>query len=340
MAKGLRTFMPRMAGGLIMAVPAVIAMAGTLTGPAAAEAELRAVSMFPRGLVYTQSFLGLVEQVNARGRGLVQIRFIGGPEAVPTTQQAEALRTGVVDMIYGPGSYYPGLVPETDALIGSNISPMEQRRNGGIALLNSIHERKMNGHYLAHIDGGVSFHIYLKEPPGKSSDGGIDLNGLKLRAGPFYREFFTALGAVHVLIPAPEVYTALSRGAVDGIGWPSIGIMDFSWDQFLKVRIDPGFSQTDLGVLVNLDRWTALDPAARDLLESVAVAYEAESYQRSQALAASEDAELRARGMDVITLDAAAAQAYLATAYRSIWQRLESRDDTHYQALRALFYRE
>ena len=60
-----------------------------------------------------------------------------------------------------------------------------------------------------------------------------------MRVAPAWRDFVTGLGGTGIVIPAPEVYTALERGTVDGIGWTSIGIMDFSWDKHLKARIDP-----------------------------------------------------------------------------------------------------
>ena len=317
-----------------------LALIWSWTNPAVAETTLRAVSMFPDSLVYTQSFLTFVGKVNDKGKRIVQIHYVGGPEALPTGEQAEALRNGVIDMVYGPASFYPGLVPETDALVGSNLTPAEQRQSGGIDLLNEIHQRKMNAYYLAHVDGGLSFHIYLRDQAPTTADGGIDLTGLKLRAGPFYREFFTALGAVFVNIPAPEVYTALERGTVDGIGWTSIGVMDFSWDKHLKTRIDPGFAQTDLSVLVNLDRWRGLDDAARALLTEAALAYEQESLAAMQALAATEDAELRRRGIKVVTLADGPAKDYLAAFDRSTWQRLKGRDASNYQALRQRFVRE
>src|SRR5690606_18684594 len=123
-------------------------------GPAAAQETLRALSMQPKAVTYTQSFLKFIDKLNEAGQGVVQIEFVGGPEAIPTFDQPEAVRAGVTDMIYGPGSYYAGIVPETDALVGSNVTPMEKRANGGIDLLNSIHQEKMNVYYLGHPDGG------------------------------------------------------------------------------------------------------------------------------------------------------------------------------------------
>ena len=144
---------------------AVLMVGGSAIASAQAQETLRALSMQPTAVTYTQSFLKFIDKVNAAGQGVVQIEFVGGPEAIPTFDQPEAVREGVIDMIYGPGSYYAGIVPETDALVGSNLTPMEKRANGGIDLLNQIHQEKMNAYYLGHPDGGIQFHIYMTKEP-------------------------------------------------------------------------------------------------------------------------------------------------------------------------------
>ena len=320
-----------------------LALAVALGGlaPASAQETLRALSMLPKPVAYTQNFLKFIDTVNTAGEGVVQIEFVGGPEAIPTFDQPEAVRTGVIDMIYGPGSYYPGIVPETDALVGSNVPPMEKRANGGIDLLNQIHQEKMNVYYLGHPDGGIQFHVYMTKEPQLKDDGLPDMSGIKLRGAPIYREFFTDyLGATFVQVNVPEVYTALERGTVDGLGWPSIGVMDLSWDNFLKYRIDPGYFQTDLSILINLDRWNALSEEARQILQDTAIAWEEESYRLLQAQREQEDAEMQKRGMQVVELAPDAAEAYLNAAYEEAWNRLKERDPTHYDELRAKFFKE
>jgi hypothetical protein len=47
---------------------------------------------------------------------------------------------------------------------------------------------------------------------------------------------------------------------------------------------------------------------------------------------------MRKRGMQVIELAPEAAATYLAGAYDEAWNRLKSRDATHYDALREKFF--
>ena len=78
--------------------------AGGLAGPASAEEVLRAVTAFPAPVEFSKSFLRFVDKVNDLGEGVVRIDYMGGPEVIPPAQQAQAIRRGVVDMQYGPGT--------------------------------------------------------------------------------------------------------------------------------------------------------------------------------------------------------------------------------------------
>jgi TRAP-type mannitol/chloroaromatic compound transport system substrate-binding protein len=73
---------------------------------------------------------------------VVQIDVRGGPEAIGMFQQADAVRDGVVDMVYTPGSFYGGALPEKDALVASNLTAVEARANGGIDMIDQIHQEK------------------------------------------------------------------------------------------------------------------------------------------------------------------------------------------------------
>ena len=83
-----------------------------LTSAAFAQDTITAVHAFPESLIYTKSFLEFVDKVNAAGEGVVQIEVRGGPEAIGMFQQPDAVRDGVVDMVYMPGSFYAGALPK------------------------------------------------------------------------------------------------------------------------------------------------------------------------------------------------------------------------------------
>ena len=74
---------------------------------------------------------------------------------------------------------------------------------------------------------------------------------MRFRGQPNYNAMFKHYGIASVNIAPPEVYTALERGAVQGYGWPLWGIDDFGWDKLTKVRIDPGFYNVVVKILMN-----------------------------------------------------------------------------------------
>ena len=309
-----------------------------LTGPVLAEDVIRAVTAFPKQLAFSQSFLGFVDLVNERGEGVVRIDYIGGPEAVPQNQQMEAARRGVVDMHYGPASFHLGTMPEADAWVGSTVSAMTARENGGFDLMADAFAEKLGVTLLAQIDSGIQFHIYTVDEPTIGEDGLPDLDGAKLRSQPIYKSFFESLGAVPVSVPVPDVYTGLERSTFDGAGWPIVAIQDLSWDKFLKYRIDPGFFNTDLAIVMNPDKWEGLSQEAKDLITQVAIEYEQISYDKFQEVITSTDEKVQAEGMTVISLEGDARDQFLDAAYDSAWARMEAAGAEDYQALRDAYY--
>jgi len=114
------------------------------TSVAQAVDKVSAVHAFPEFLVYTKTFLAMVDDINARGEGIVEITVRGGPEAIAMFEQPNAVRDGVVDMVHTPGSFYGASVPEIDAMVASKVTPMEARENGGAELMDTAHQQRFN----------------------------------------------------------------------------------------------------------------------------------------------------------------------------------------------------
>ena len=319
-------------------VVSTVMFGSLLATPVWAEDTIKAVAAFPKALAFTQSFLGFIDEVNKRGEGVVKIEYLGGPEVFPQNQQMDAVKRGVADMHYGPASFHLGTMPEVDAWVGSTVSAMEARANGGFALMKEAFAEKLGVTLLAHLDSGIQFHIYTTKEPARTAEGGVNLDGLQLRSQPIYKTFFESLGAVPISVPVPDVYTGLERNSFDGAGWPIVAIQDLSWDKFLRYRIDPGFFSTDLGVVVNPAKWESLSDESRKILEEVAAEYEQTSFDAFQAMIAGTDKAVRDGGMTMITLEGDAAKAYLDSAYESAWGRMKAAGTPRYDALRAAYY--
>jgi TRAP-type transport system periplasmic protein len=316
---GPKTFV----SGCWFSVAALVACGGTASPTQAQEVTLSAVSNLPTQVFDVRDFLGYVKKVNAAGKGIVQIKYRGGPEAIPTNQQGQALRSGIVDMNFGIASFYKGIVPQVDAMVGATIDAVESRKKGDTDYLDQFWRKRINAHLLGWFGSGRGWYIYTTNKPKMNADGSIDFTGVKIRTSPSTRDFIQALGATVALIHASEVYTALERGVVNGNVFPGTGVTDYGWQKFLKWRIEPQFLQNNEVVMINLDKWNKLSQQARDLLQRVAIEYEKESMKSVEQESGMELRRLQAAGMQSIELKGDYRKKYLQTARATFWTKLE-----------------
>lgn len=323
----------------------LVAGLSLISSIAQAEDKVTAVHAFPKTLIYTKSFLSFVDKVNEAGKGVVQIEVRGGPEAIGMFQQPDAVRDGIIDMVYTPGSFYGGALPEKDAMVASNLTAVETRKNGGTELIDKIHQEKMGLKYLGWFDSGVCYNLWTRNEPKFDADGNLEVKGLKLRGNAVYNAFFTNyLGAQVIDLPTGEVYSALQRGVVDATGWTQIGLIDLKWNEFLNYRIEPCFFSTDLGVIVNMQKWNSLSDESKKIIQDVAIQHEADSVKALRAKRDEDFAALEKAGMKGVSLKGEAKAKYLAAAREKTWERMKGLMEKqpggtgNYDKLLELFY--
>ncbi|WP_369856895.1 TRAP transporter substrate-binding protein DctP [Candidatus Thalassolituus haligoni] len=277
------------------------------------KVEIRAISGFARGTAITRTFEKFVENINSDEKSPIKINLIGGPEAMPPFQIGNAVKTGVVDMILSTGAFYSNVMPAADALKLTNYSPQQLRAAGGWSKLQKIWKDGMNVHLLAFTNYGNQFHLYTNKPIESAQ-----LDGQRLRVTPIYRPFFEALGATVVQTAPGEVYTALERGVVDGYGWTMQGIFDLGWHEQTKYRVEPGFYQAEVTVMVNEGKWESLTGDQQKYLTDKAIWLESLN-DENVSINEIERQRQTETGIDVIELRGEERTRFLEVAKEAAW---------------------
>jgi TRAP-type C4-dicarboxylate transport system substrate-binding protein len=307
------------------AATAAAALAASVA--AAQETTLNAVLFVPRNTTFGEIFVRFVEHVNREGKGLVQVKLIGGPDAIPTFEQGNAVKSGVVDMASVPPTFYTNFCPECDAQILAPLQTPKLKKTPFWTMLDKYTVQKVNAHLLTAYGDGIGFHIWTNKPvPNPGS-----FKGMRLRTTPNYQPLFAALGATQVQTAPGEVLTALERGVVDGYGWPGIGMFDMGWGAHTKFRIDPSFYNVVVNVLVNHDKWKSLRQEQRAFLNRMADWLEAENVRWVAERRAADDKRLKDAGIQLVDLG----PGHRTLAYDAYWDALAKRAPEPIKELRA-----
>jgi len=293
--------------------------------------ELKVASSFPRNSIWETGFFMFVDRVNERGKGKIKLNYVGGPEAIPAFQLFDAVRSGVVDVASGVGSYLSSVVPEGDALKLSQLTPAEERANGAFDAFHKIMAQKGGVEYLGRFNTpGVHFNFYTINKVEKMED----LKGMKIRVAPLYRAFALKLGIVPVTMPHAEIFAALERGLVNGVGFGGVDFSRYGFQKFLKYVVEPQFYSNDQCILVNQASWNKLPADVKKLMQDVMLEVERDSSTAIAQEAAKERATIVSAGVQVVKLPDS--RRYLDMAYEEGWNEVVQKSPENGPQLRKL----
>ena len=303
------------------------ALAAFMSSAAAQETTLSAVLFVPPNTTFGEIFVRFIDHVNKEGKGLVQLRLAGGPNAIPTFEQGNAIKNGVVDVASVPPTFYTNLCPECDAQILAPLTTPQLKKTAFWEALQKYTGQKLNAHLLSAYGDGVNFHIWTSKPLPNNS-----FKGMRLRTTPNYAPFFETLGVSQVTTAPGEVLTALERGVVDGYGWPAIGMFDLGWGPHTKYRVDPGFYNVVVNILVNQNKWRALREDQRAFLNRMADWLEEENVRWVKERLAADDKRIKESGIQIINMG----PEQRKVAYDAYWNALAKRAPDAIKELRTL----
>lgn len=303
---------------LCMVVGMALSLTSLCQAAAAKKVTFKAVTAWPKTTWEVGNFNKFMELVKEKAEkkypGEIEIQYTGGPEVIPSNEQVEAARMGVVDMVFTTDGYYTSAVPEANALSVSMFDGWEERSRGINDFLNKLHVEKVNCTYLGRLGHNLPFVLYLMKPI-KSAD----LTGLKIRVSPTNIGFIKKLGGQPVVIPPTEVYPALERGVVDGYVFPAAVITDWGWEKLTKYIVNPGFYNGANVVLVNKNKWDQLSNPLQKLLTEALDEAARFAKQRSVDRIKEANETFKKLGIQYIDLPPAEAKKLTDAAYSALW---------------------
>ncbi|QLP97219.1 MAG: TRAP transporter substrate-binding protein DctP [Rhodoblastus sp.] len=256
-----------------LAPVAATALAAPALAQGAPKLSWRLTSSYPKSL---DTLYGLSTHVSRRVAeltdGSFQIQVFAPGEIVPALQALDAVGAGTVECAHSLGSFYVGKDPtfafETSLPFGLNTRQHIAwlTMGGGLEAVNGF-LKAYNVHSIPSGNTGAQMGGWFRKEI-KSID---DLKGLKFRIAGLGGNILARLGVVPQQIAGGDIYPALERGTIDAAEFS--GPYDdekLGFHKVAKYYYFPGWWEgtANVGLYVNLDKWTALPTAYKAALET------------------------------------------------------------------------
>jgi TRAP-type C4-dicarboxylate transport system substrate-binding protein len=273
---------------------------------------------------------GFAKDVEAASNGGIKL-VLNGPETVPGFEQLQPVAAGAFQLLFTHGIYHygtTGLAVGLDAVRGT----IAERRASGLFEALDRHYQKIGLKVIAvPLSAGTGYAFQLKSPV--SADG--DLKGKKVRGTPAYHPVIRTLGGAPVVLPIPEVYTALEKGVIDGAASPVVGLLGVKWYEVAKYLAQPSFGHTHQLFLMNLAAWNRLSDAEKKIMLEAGARMEDVWYREYDRMAEAEVKELLAKGVTVSRLGATKEKLNQVWS-EGLWDLAEKKSPNEAKELRAI----
>jgi TRAP-type C4-dicarboxylate transport system substrate-binding protein len=230
-----------------------------------------------RSLSYRAAVKPFVDQVNAAGKGLVEIEtYFSGALGKDSTRQAELVLDGTADIAY----VVTGLAPSrfSDNTVIEMPGLFRSMRESTTVFTQLVAAHALRGYEDFFVIGA-----YATEPETIHSRTPIssieDLKGKRLRVNnPGETAALQKLGAVTLLMPVNQISEAISGGRIDGAVVSTSPLVDYGIKRVATYHYLLGISGAPLVVLMNRKKFETLPDAVQELIRKFSGVWAAERF--------------------------------------------------------------
>jgi TRAP-type C4-dicarboxylate transport system substrate-binding protein len=227
----------------------------------------------PSSTAHAQLFVPWCDKINKESGGKLKCQIYPAMQLGGTPPQLfDQARDGVADIVWTVPTYQAGRFSKSEVF---ELPFMAKNSQAGSPALweyiqkNSLDEFKGTKLILTHLHDGALLHFANKQV--KTLE---QLKGLKVR-GPtrIGTKVLTALGAVPVQMPLPQVPDAMSKGVIDGAMVPWEGVPPIKLQEIAKYHLDtvvgrPKISNTIFVVAMNQAKYDGLPPELKKVIDN------------------------------------------------------------------------
>jgi TRAP-type C4-dicarboxylate transport system substrate-binding protein len=205
------------------------------------------------------------ESIDKASNGSIKIAIYPSQQLGKAFDHYNMARDGIADIAHVNPGYEPGRFP----IIGAVELPFvfANAKEGSAALdawYRRYAEREMKEvqYCLAFAHDPGTFHFTKKKVVTPA-----DVSGLKVRPpNAVIASWVRSLGAINVQASAPEIRDVLEKGVADAAGSPWGSMMLFGIDKVTKYHIDAPFYVSEQVWVLNKDKYAALSPAQKAVI--------------------------------------------------------------------------
>ena len=193
-----------------------------VNGPAwAQEFNLRVADSFPTTHQYSKNTKEWLDLITERTDGRITFDYFPAEQLAKSADLLDAAQSGLADMVYVSPLYMSDRLPLSSVaalpLVGNVTDQLALNEAFQSLVMNELNDAEVLPLGVRAVRGLVTAPYQIMSRKDKI-DTLEQLKGLKIRSsGGVQETSVSALGAVPVAIPAPDLYPALQRGTVDGI---------------------------------------------------------------------------------------------------------------------------
>lgn len=251
------------------------AIGGALMMPAIARGQGKTIIRWGEQLPATHPQVQMLERiakdVAAKSSGRIEIQSFPASQLGSGKDMIEAVSAGSLTMTTDGAAALGQFLPQLSVIeapyLWRDAAHMAKALSSGVLedMNKTLTEKRQMRMLLPTYYG--KRHMTSKDKAIKTA---ADMNGFKLRVPPVdtFKAMAEAWGARPTPIAFPELYLALSQGAVDGQENPLPTIQSGKFQEVQKFLILTGHIITPRLIIVNEGFWKALPAADRDLLSA------------------------------------------------------------------------